>query len=48
MISQNLDKIAECRNRNEKEDEIYLVKDTDIYIKEILTSKTEIKEEDIN
>jgi Holliday junction resolvase len=49
MINQNLNKIAEYPNRSEKEDEINLVKDKDIYIKEVLTSKTKIKEEeDIN
>ena len=46
MINQNLSIINEYRNRSEEEDEIYLVKDRDIYIKEVLTSKTEIKEEE--
>ena len=46
MINQNLNKIAEYPNRSEKEDEINLVKDKDIYIKEVLTSKTKIKEEE--
>ena len=37
------------KRKNEDEDEIYLVKDTDKYIKEVLSSKTEIKdEEDLN
>ena len=45
MINKNLNKIEEFQKRREKEDEIYLVKDTDKYIKDILTSKTEIKDE---
>ena len=49
MINKNLQKIEEFQKRSQKEDEIYLVRDTDKYIKHILTSKTEIKDEiDLN
>ena len=50
MINQNLKLIAEFEERKEKkEDEIYLVKDIDKTIKEVVSSKTEIKdEEDLN
>ena len=50
MINQNLNLIKEFKERKENnEDEIYLVKDTDKYIKDVMSSKTEIKdEEDLN
>jgi len=48
MINQNLSKIEEFWDRRNKKNEkkIYLVKDTDEYIKDVLKSKTEIKDEE--
>ena len=46
MINQNLRLISEYEQRREKEDEIYLVRESDKYIREVLKSKTEIKEEE--
>ena len=46
MINQNLGKIEEYEQRIEKEDEIYLVRESDKSIKELLSSKTEIKDEE--
>ena len=49
MINQNLRLINEYEQRSEKEDEIYLIRESDNYIREVLKSKTEIKEEkDLN
>ena len=46
MINQNLRLINEYEQRSEKEDEIYLVRESDNYIREVLKSKKEIKEEE--
>ena len=49
MINQNLKIINEYEQKYQKEDEIYLVRESDNYIREVLKSKTEIKkEEDLN